>query len=403
MMGWGEDKLALIDFSVAAYMTPFLPGGGRERTWGIIVGPAAVGKTELLRIFLDYNPEKESPRRSVFGGDETANALISGYRSDDDPTFDPSIFAQLDWRRPPVGPKVFIMKEMGPIWGMPREMRSRWFDRMRTAFDGDLTANSGKGGTTYYKLGFGFLGASTEKVDEIKKQDQPLGDRMLLCRMNQGGVNWLDRKSRIRSASRENPYQKEEAREVARATFVSQSDSVIRRVFGSKTFEITHPLELSDKLEDLANLITIVRTIPVSSQILTSAPEEGTRVVKQLTTWGDALATFDDRTSWTEADYALMRRIARDTLPPDFLRALVLLWGGGAAEAEKAKSGEQVRIKGMMGDSVLRQFEQWVLSGLLWEPDGGSYAFTPDAIKTIESCNLFDGLDSSGPGGYSKL
>lgn len=402
MMGWGEDKLALIDFAVAAYCTPFLPGEGRERTWGIIVGPPAVGKTELLRIFLDYNPEKEGPRRTVWGGDFTENALVSGYRSDDDPDFDPSVFAKLDQRRPPIGKKVLIIPEMGPVWGLPREHRTRWFHRMRMAFDGDFTADSGKAGTTFYKLGFGFLGASTEQVDEIKKQDQALGDRIMLCRMNQGGVDWKARKARIRSASRSDPYRHAENREIVRATFVREMDAIVRKLAVTTRYEVEHPDAIQNRLEDLCNLFTITRTVPISAQTHTSAPEEGTRVVKQLVTWGDALATFDGRTSWNESDYALMRRIARDTLPPDFLRALVALWGGSKDEARKAKSGERIRIQGMMGDSIHRQLGQWVLSGLLWEPDSGSYAFTDDAIEVVESCDLFAGLDLPALGGYTK-
>jgi len=392
-MQWEGEMLGLVDFAAAAYITPFLPGGGRERTWGIIVGPPSSGKTELLRMFLDYNPEKEAPRRTILQDDLTENAFVSGYRSEENPDFDPSLLARLDFRRNPVGPKVLIVKEMGPILGLPRERRARFFHQMRKAFDGDYNAASGNLGTVYYKLGFGFLGAATEAVDDAKKQDQPLGERIMLCRMNRGGLEWEGRQGRIKSAVRGDPFEKEMNREVLRATLVRESEIIIRRLAETEHFHVAQPDALLDQLESLANITTIIRTVPISTQTHASAAEEGMRMALQLQTWADALATFDGRTEWNDADYSLMRRIALDTLPPDFLRAVVALWGGSTAEAKKFKGSEQVRTLSQSGESLSRQLQQWVLSGLLWTGNSGLYAMTDKALDLIVQSKLFDGLD----------
>lgn len=393
MMKWRDDELGIVDFAVAAYITPFLPGGGRERTWGIIVGPPSSGKTELLRMFLDYNPEKEAPRRTIMQDDLTENALVSGFRSEEDPDYDPSLLARLDFRRPPIGPKVLVVKEMGPILGLPRERRSRFFHQMRKAFDGDYNHGSGTVGTVYYKLGFGFLAAATESVDDAKKQDQPLGERIVLCRMNRGGLDWGGRDDRIMSALTGDPFEKERIREVIRATFVREANDIIRRLAESKDFHVGQPRELLLQLSRLANVTTIIRTVPISNQTHASAPEEGMRLALQLQTWGDALATFDNRTEWGESDYALMRRVSLDTLPPDFLRAVVALWGGSCEEAAKPKGSERIRLLSQSGESIHRQLQQWTLSGLLWESESGSYALTPEVIDLFRTSKFFEGLD----------
>lgn len=394
--------MALVDFAVAAYITPFLPGGGRERTWGIVVGPPASGKTELLRMFLDYNPEKEAARRTVMQDDLTENALVSGFRSEEDPDYDPSLLARLDFRRNPVGPKVLVVKEMGPILGLPRERRSRFFNQMRKAFDGDYNHGSGSLGTTYYKLGFGFLGAATEAVDDAKKQDQPLGERIVLCRMNQGGRDWVGRRGRIMSALTSDPIEKELRREIIRSTFVREADTIIRRLAETPNFKVEQPRELVLRLAALADLITIIRTVPISDQTHASAAEEGTRLSLQLQTWADALATFDGRTAWDETDYSLMLRIARDTLPPDFLRVLTVIWGGSPTEAAKSKGADRIRLLSQSGDSLSRQLTQWTLSGLLWETGGSAYAMTPEIIEMIAEAKFFDGLDLSKLLGYNR-
>jgi hypothetical protein len=401
MMGWEGTALDIVDFACAAYISPFLPGDGRERTWGIVVGQPSSGKTELLRMFLDYDPEREQPRRTVMQDDLTENALVSGYRSEEDPDYDPSLLARLDSRRAPVGPKVLVVKEMGPILGLPNERRSRFFNQMRKAFDGDYNHGSGSVGTVFYKLGFGFLGAATEAVDDAKKQDQPLGERIVLCRMSQGAPDWDAREARINNATSSCPIAKGILREKIRTTFVSTSDAIIRKLAETPNYSVKQPEETRLRLNSLANLVTVIRTVPVSRQTKASAPEEGARFALQLQTWADALATFDGRDEWTELDYSLMRRLSRDTLPPDFLRVVAYLWGKGGADAELAKASEMIRLKSKSGDSLGEQLSQWTLSGLMWEPSSGSYALTPDAIKRFASTKFFEGLDFDELLGYN--
>jgi len=394
--------LSMVDFAVAAYISPFLPGGGRERTWGIVVGQPSSGKTELLRMFLDYNPEREAPRCTVIQDDLTENALVSGYRSEEDPDYDPSLLARLDSRRAPVGPKVLVVKEMGPILGLPKERRSRFFHQMRKAFDGDYNHGSGSVGTVYYKLGFGFLGAATETVDDAKKQDQPLGERIILCRMSQGAPDWDAREARIHNALTANPQAKEIQRELIRTTFVSEAEKVIRMLAEHPNYEVTQPVEIKNRLKALANLVTVIRTVPISNQTKASAPEEGMRFALQLQTWADALATFDGRSTWNELDYALMRRLSRDTLPPDFLRVIAFLWGPDGTTATIPKASELIRQRSKSGDSLGEQLSQWCLSGLLWDTGGGTYVLSPPARQRLSSTKFFEGLDFTELLGYTQ-
>jgi hypothetical protein len=401
MMGWQGSALDIVDFACAAYISPFLPGEGRERTWGIVVGQPSSGKTELLRMFLDYDPAVEAPRRTVIQDDLTENALVSGFRSEEDPDYDPSLLARLDSRRAPVGPKVLVVKEMGPILGLPKERRSRFFHQMRKAFDGDYNHGSGSVGTVYYKLGFGFLGAATEAVDDAKKQDQPLGERIVLCRMSQGATDWDARESRIDNATTSCPIKKGILREKIRTTFVAAADVVIRHLAETPDYAVHQPEDIRKRLNMLANLVTIIRTVPISNQTKASAPEEGMRYALQLQTWADSLATFDNRTEWNERDYTLMRRLSRDTLPPDFLRVMLFLWGKKGADCNMTKPSELIRLRSKSGDSIGEQLSQWTLSGLLWESTTGSFGLTPQASKRFAATKFFEGVDFDEVLGYN--
>lgn len=389
-MGMAEEDLTSVDFVVAAYASTFLPGD-RERTWGVLVGPPASGKTELLRIFRDYDPKKEPPRRTVEVDDLTEHAFSSAWRDEENPEDDKSILAKLDSRRHPYGPKVLVLSDMTTLLKLPKERRARLFGQLRRAYDGDYNNHAGQLGHIYYDLGFGFVGACTEAIDQARKSDQALGERIVLCRTKSTDETLEALNQQTTKAMDWDPHAKKIQRAALRSTTMKMMEEFIERVSNTPEFRVKRPQHLRDQLSLMGSIMTVVRTVPVSNETYTAAPERGSRIAQQLVTWLDARAAIDGRDEWNEGDLDLARRIIQDTLPPDFMWTLQVLWGkdGDAKEF----SAEALRTDSQGGEGMYRQYHQWVLSGLLWEHGRGNYSLSPDYVKGMRKCDFLKGLD----------
>jgi hypothetical protein len=385
MLGWEGEQLIPVDFVMAAYISTFLTGA-RERTWGDLLGPPSIGKTEILRIFDDSRDGAD--RRTVTRSELTENAFTSAYRDENNPTDDKSLLFALSYDREPRGPKVLVIPDLSTILNLGRDRAQKFFGEMRSAYDGQFTHQAGNIGAVHYRLGFGVFTACTEKLDEYRKQNQALGERTVICRMGRELVGFDPRESMALEALNQDPLVFEAQRTKIRDATLSAIETAIHRI-QDNTFDVDQTASIKAKLATLATLATLIRTSPVSDKIMATTAEGPVRLAKQLRTWADARAAFDGRTSWNEEDYALMRRITQDTMPPEFLRVLALLWDGGNVPC---LDYETIKHRAVCDESIYRQLRQWKICLVVTEPSPGNFRLHPKVEAGIRVTELMEGL-----------
>jgi hypothetical protein len=382
-MTWRGDQLTPVDFCCASLLSGWVPGG-RDKPWGFLEGPPSSGKTELLRAFED------GEKRVIARDHLTENAFNSGFRDPDNPHRDPSLLAELAWDRHPRGPKALIVKDASSLTKMRREKAGKIFSDLRTSYDESYHAQSGMlGADCKDRIVFGFLMAGTEDLDEFFQRDQSLGSRTVTCRLGQElasfaesvrladateGTDHLE-KAKLRGEIRDLT---EEALEQA-AEFVKSTQGYVDRA------------GLDRMIRQMANLVVRIRTVPVSEQTYTSRPEGPHRLRNQMLVWADCRALFDGRKEWTPEEVRLSRRIAQDTLPPNFLRVWQALWRGSAERAVEPMALDEIATHAKVTEGMWRQFHQWELSDMLVRHEyGKAWAMNPEVAAMIELTNFLD-------------
>lgn len=391
MLDWEGEQLIPVDFVVSAYVSTFLTGA-RERTWGDLLGPPSIGKTEILRIF-DDSLAGGKDRRTVTRSELTENAFTSAYRDEDNPDDDKSLLFALSYDREPRGPKVLCIPDLSTILNLGRDRAQKFFGEMRSAYDGQFTHQAGNIGAVSYKLGFGVFTACTEKLDEYRKVNQALGERTVICRMGRGLTELEQRYTMAREALDQVPLEFEVARKKARNLTLAAIEDSIGRI-NRDDFSVDAPAHLKDKLSMLATLATMIRTTPISDRIMTSVAEGPVRFVKQLRTWADSRSAFDGRKEWNDEDFTLMRRITQDTMPPEFMRVLCLLWNKGKPVGLEY---EKIKHVAVCDDHIHRQLKQWKICRVLEEDTNHNYRLSPAVVEGLKATGLLENYNELQP------
>lgn len=369
-MGWTNEELEAVDFIMASYISPFIPGAG-ERAWGVLVGGAGTGKTELLRAF-------EGITRTVYIDHLTENAFCSSYVDPEAPEKDMSLLYRLSRESVPLGPKVLVMSEMSSFLTMKTEKVAKIFSDLRTAFDGKYSTQAGnKGYRSYDKLGFGLLGASTEVFDEFLRRNQTLGERVMICRIARKFSSYEARRAISLHVGRStNRLKKDGLRKaiqnIVRDTMKEVLDKIEKEEIG---FEDLRTPEMNDRLAIMGNIATSIRCVPLSDHSYVSTGEVASRLSQQAHSWGDARVVFDGRDKWDEKDYNLVKRILQDTMPPENMRLMQALWRSGGEEAARPMSVSDVASAARVPQEVAsRQLHQWTVIGNLVRTQSSYYA-----------------------------
>lgn len=388
VFGWTGEDLIPIDFCFAAYMTPFLKGA-IEKAWGDLCGPASVGKTEILRCFEDDQV------RTIALDNLTPNAFASAYRDEDNPEEDKSLCYLLSRDRDPIGAKVLILRDMSSFYNMSKERTSKLFSDLRTAFEGSYTNMAGNIGIDFKKnLQFGLLTSGTESADEFRRRDQSLGSRTFVCRMGAHLADYDARRALAQKTIGNDPIRLALMRtKIKAAAQKAINDAILRIKLGSG--KVLRPEGMERKVALLAAIATSIRTVPTSGTAYARFAEGPSRMTKQFESWLNARTIVDARESWNDDDFCLVRRIAQDTMPPDHLRAIRILWRGSYEESVKPLSADYIRDKGDLSADFWRQLTQWKIIKIIREHDDNAYSLTPQFAKDIREIgymeNLFNG------------
>jgi hypothetical protein len=384
LTGWTGAQLDPVDFALSCYLSSYLLGAV-ERAWGCLVGQAGSGKSEILRPLRTLH-------RSVSRDHLTENSFTSAYRDEATPDVDPSLLGSLDHSVVPSGPKVLIVDEFSTILSMRREKTLKILADFRAAFRGDYQAHAGNIGVIDHKhIGFGFLAASTEQLDLFLRENQLLGERMLICRVGRH-LNTYDAKRtlsmEVLKTNRQTKYDLHSQLDAACHTAI---ELAIERVNRGELPIL--PETISQRVAVLTALAVMTRSGPLSSTAYASGGEAPTRFPLQLRSFGDARAIFDNRTSWIDDDYRLCRRIAQDTMPPDNFRLITALYRGSAAAAVQPISWADLYQKSKVDKETLRrQLHQWVILGLVEFSDTDRYFIPAPIAEDLAYTDFFGGL-----------
>ena len=382
MMAWEGEELMPVDFVMASYLTAFLPGAV-EKAWGDLCGPPAIGKTEILRALDD------GQRRTIMVDTLTENAFASAMRDPDDPEKDFSLLFQLSTGREPRGPKVLVIKEFSTFLNMRKEKVDKIFADLRAAYDGSYATAAGNVGLeTRTDLQFGLITACTEKLDDFRRTNQTLGERTLVCRIGRETASYAARAAVADHVVKGCRIKKASLRARIKIATRKGIDDAIKQIKTTGGKVAQSDMFLS-KVARVAALATSIRSSPLSKKSYTTLAEGAARFAGQLTSWGDCRVLFDQRSSWTAEDYALIRRIAQDTMPPEFLRGIHTLYQHGEG---KSMTIEEIRKGAMADGDFYRQLKQWEIIGILHQQASNDYYLDPVFRTDLEVTGFMKGL-----------
>lgn len=385
LMAWEGEELMPVDFVMASYLTAFLPGAV-EKAWGDLVGPPAIGKTEILRALDD------GQKRTLMMDTWTENAFASAYRDPDNPEKKFSLAHRLSNSSEPKGPKVLVIKDFSTALGMRKEKADTMFGQLRSAYDGDFTvAAANLGLETIDDLNFGLITACTEKLDDFRRTNQTLGERTLVCRMGRGTSTYAARAAVADHVVRGCRMKKAALRARIKIATRKGIDDAIKCI-KTRGGKVLQPESYITRVSRLSAIATSVRSSPLSKKSYASLAEAAPRFAGQLTSWGDCRVLFDGRTEWVDTDYDLVRRIAQDTMPPESLRAIRGLWGGSGSAFQKSLTVDEICRVAKADSDFYRQLRQWEIIGILHQTATDEYYLDPVFRADLERTGFLEGL-----------
>jgi hypothetical protein len=317
----------------------------------------------------------------------TENAFASAMRDPDEPERDFSLLFQLSNGRDPKGPKVLVIKEFSTFLNMRREKVDKIFADLRSAYDGSYATAAGNIGLeTRNDLQFGLITACTEKLDDFRRTNQTLGERTLVCRIGRETASYAARAAVADHVVQGCRMKKAALRARIKIQTRKAINAAIKRIksCGGKVAQSDLFLR---RVARVAAIATSIRSSPLSKKSYTNLAEGAARFTGQLTSWGDCRVLFDGRSGWTAEDYALVRRIAQDTMPPEFLRGIHAMWKHG-----KTMSIEEIRQGAMADGDFYRQLKQWEIIGILHRTATDEYLLDPIFKQDLDDTGFMEGL-----------
>lgn len=170
-----EDDTQIIEYIMMPAIA--LRWKDKNPVWAQIIGAPSSGKTAHIGLYEGHPLVKMVSRLS-------ANSLISGYRSEEDPEDDPSFILELNQ-------KLLIVKDFTTILQSPKVERDAVIGQLRDIFDGSASRVFGTIGLQEYKVKFNMLLAVTPEIDKQSAVNQQLGERFISRREYGRGRNVL--------------------------------------------------------------------------------------------------------------------------------------------------------------------------------------------------------------------
>jgi len=278
--------------------------------WCWYIGPPGSGKNETLRTFADH-------ATAFFISELTDNALMSGYRDDENPEYDPSVLPQMH-------EKTVVIEDISSLLELKETSLNKIMGTLRNLYgDEKQVKASGSAGARSYHARFGLVIGATPAIDSAMSRHSQLGERFVAFRLGRRAAKRpvaarLLSLHQVKVAMRG----KSEWRKALKTTVHGALNRVLADL--QKNGEaVSCTSDIEGLILNLADLVARLRTVPVQGMAVD--PETGNRLVQQFHTLGSARALSDGRHEWTMDDVHFVQRIANDTLPRWVVELLCLL------------------------------------------------------------------------------
>jgi hypothetical protein len=311
--------------------------------WPMLVAPPGSMKTELLG-GLDGLPNVH------FVDQITPQTFISGHIPD--PMKPAEASASLLHRIGASG--VLIYPDFSTILAMKGDKKASVLADMRRIYDGKLRKEFGTGDNLAEREWSGritFVVAVTGEIDRHYSIFQTLGERFVMVRWPRaGGIE-----TALSAMNQDN--------QDARAAL----SAAVHELMGNlPSIEPTIPRELQIKIAALTEIAVRGRThVPRAGRdkevIYIPEPESATRLAQQLAQLAKGSALLDARPVVNEADYAMVRRVAFDCMPPVRGRILGALIAGDSPRtlnipgSTRHYAEEELKAQGLLDGSRLSE------------------------------------------------
>lgn len=294
---------------LAVVLAAQVPG---EMLFVFLVGSPGSGKTELVDK-LDASP------RAIVSSVITPKTLISGQRSDSDPSLLPKLNG-LCW----------VLKDYSELLERHPMEQAEINSTLRGVFDGYVRRDYGNGCTREYRgIHLSHVAAVTHVING--RQLTGLGERYLKFVLDAPrGKDQTAYLMDVARKGRNEAKRNAEMREAVRYFLARKVDAD-----GLPSFPEKRQRRLASLCQIVATVRTSVDREHYGDRELRSrpVPERPTRLFKQLILLGQLLATVEDKPEVDETTYAIVERVAFDSAVGfglDIVQALQQLGGGGA-------------------------------------------------------------------------
>ena len=316
--GWDCIKMDAVHLALGCYLCPRWPGRPSP-AWAAIIGPASCGKSTIISMFDDVP-------FTVSVDHLTRNALTSCYKDEDDPNNDFSLLHKLSYSRNPEGEKVWTIQELSSFLAVDPITLEKQLADLRAAHVGKHTSHGGMSGTVTREVGsFGLIVGTTEAFELVRAQMNTFGDRFLAIRMATTSGSLSENMADAKTAWCADPA----ASDKLKSHIKDQTHKIIER--GIKSLESLTVSDLprtpaqEQQLMAWSVIHSVFSTMPISSNILATAPPKPYRIVEQVKSWGNTHAVMCGRKEWTHDEMRIARRIFHDSMARtnyDILRGL---------------------------------------------------------------------------------
>lgn len=260
--------------------------------WGYLVGPPGSGKTLIANMF-------NTSDRTIFRSSITPHALVSGFRSDKDPSLIPK-----------ANHHILVIKDGTEILAQPENTQEQVYGILRGAYDGSVFREYGNRVVRNYKnLHFTVIICVTPTINAHNRA--MLGDRFIKFQIKSRSSSLIA--SRVLSAIDSVSSKVVETKEQA------ETAELLRRFLA---FDIKHfpevPKWIKNRLLSLCMFISVLRANVEREKfgealLYRPEPEYGTRIAKQLTKLLRSVSIVNNERKITEKSLKFVERVAYDT------------------------------------------------------------------------------------------
>ena len=296
-----EDE-PVIDVTLAAILCNFEP----HRTlpiWMSIIGPAGIGKSDLLKLLIGWEPHVWPLPDKVSEG-YWVNAKNA----------DRSAIKRIEQ----AGARILLTSEMGSFGAVDRNFRHNIYNQLIGIHDGHLIHETGFDSRTIIygphapNQCLGFLGAWTQEFYEWQAYASRLGSRFMAYYRRNPAKHWTD-SSTVKEISKSTEAERAPLRRAATESLHGYLNSAITELNGFESVRIFN--DGQKQLADATALVTRI-TSPLNSNA------SSTRLNQRVFHLVKMLAWMDGQTDVHPKHIAIGIRIAFSQIPPTQRAAL---------------------------------------------------------------------------------